>query len=225
MKPALTPRQARFVQEYLIDLNGTAAAIRAGYAPASAHVQASRLLSKDKVAAAINSAKAKRSEETKIDAAWVLAECRRLYERCMNEIRPALTPAGIQRTDPETGEKLFTFNAGVAARALELIGKHTDIQAWRENITIDGNLTMIAALQAGRARAGLDRLTGKRLPLTIEHRPAVPQPSANEYQDVVVLTEAPSAPARTPEPVPGAGPGKPSAEAEALAKLPGIHAR
>lgn len=41
---ALTPKQERFVGEYLIDLNGAAAAIRAGFAPRSAKVTASRLL-------------------------------------------------------------------------------------------------------------------------------------------------------------------------------------
>jgi len=49
----ITPRQWRFVQEYLVDSNGTQSAIRAGYAPGSAHVQASRLLRNDKVAAEI----------------------------------------------------------------------------------------------------------------------------------------------------------------------------
>jgi phage terminase small subunit len=42
--PALRRKQKRFVDEYLVDLNGTKAAIRAGYAQASAHVTSSRLL-------------------------------------------------------------------------------------------------------------------------------------------------------------------------------------
>lgn len=42
MKPTL--RQARFIEEYLIDGNGAQAAIRAGYSPRSAKQQASRLL-------------------------------------------------------------------------------------------------------------------------------------------------------------------------------------
>ena len=41
----LTPRQARFVDEYLIDLNATQAAIRAGYSAKTAQPQSSRLLS------------------------------------------------------------------------------------------------------------------------------------------------------------------------------------
>lgn len=42
----LRPKQKRFVEEYLIDLNGKQAAVRAGYAAGSAHVTASRLLSR-----------------------------------------------------------------------------------------------------------------------------------------------------------------------------------
>ncbi len=43
-KASLTPKQARFVEEYLIDLNATQAAIRAGYSAKTAEVQGSRLL-------------------------------------------------------------------------------------------------------------------------------------------------------------------------------------
>lgn len=49
----LEDRRERFVHEYLIDLNGTAAAIRAGYSPKGAHVTASRLLSDVNVAMAV----------------------------------------------------------------------------------------------------------------------------------------------------------------------------
>ena len=45
----MNPKQERFCQEHAIDLNGTQAAIRAGYAPGSAHVTASRLLRNAKV--------------------------------------------------------------------------------------------------------------------------------------------------------------------------------
>lgn len=44
---AFTAKQARFIDEFLVDSNGAAAAIRAGYAPGSAKVAASRMLTKD----------------------------------------------------------------------------------------------------------------------------------------------------------------------------------
>ncbi len=50
----LPVKRSLFVQEYVKDFNGTKAAIRAGYSPASAHVEASRLLRNPKVAEAID---------------------------------------------------------------------------------------------------------------------------------------------------------------------------
>ena len=52
----LTPKQQRFVAEYLIDLNGTQAAIRAGYSPNGADVAASRLLGDVRVSGAVQEA-------------------------------------------------------------------------------------------------------------------------------------------------------------------------
>lgn len=52
-RDGLSGKEARFVAEYLKEHNGTQAAIRAGYARNSAHVTASRLLNKAKVAAAV----------------------------------------------------------------------------------------------------------------------------------------------------------------------------
>jgi phage terminase small subunit len=54
----LTPRQARFVEEYLVDSNATQAAIRAGFSAKTAPQSASRLLTNVKIAAAIADAKA-----------------------------------------------------------------------------------------------------------------------------------------------------------------------
>ncbi len=62
----LTPRQARFVDEYLIDLNATQAAIRAGYSAKNADKIGPELLGKTRVAEAIAKAQAKRSERIAI---------------------------------------------------------------------------------------------------------------------------------------------------------------
>ena len=62
----ITPKQQRFADEYLIDLNATQAAIRAGYSERSAEQQGNRLLGNDKVAAYIAEAQADRSERTDI---------------------------------------------------------------------------------------------------------------------------------------------------------------
>jgi len=70
----LTPKQRRFVEEYLIDLNATQAAIRAGYSEKSAKVTASRLLANVSIAAVVAEAQDERSERTKITADGVLEE-------------------------------------------------------------------------------------------------------------------------------------------------------
>ena len=73
----LNDQQMRFVTEYLKDCNGKQAAIRAGYAPRSAEVQASRLLSLDKVK---NEIKARQSELRKREESVSERIRRRLWE-------------------------------------------------------------------------------------------------------------------------------------------------
>lgn len=69
---ALTARQKFFVKEYLVDLNATQAAIRAGYSAKTAEQQASRLLSNVKVQEAIQEAQDKRAAKVDITAEMVL---------------------------------------------------------------------------------------------------------------------------------------------------------
>lgn len=70
----LTPKQQTFVDEYLIDLNATQAAIRAGYSSNRASEIGYQLLHKTTVRAAIDAAQAKRSERTEITQDMVLRE-------------------------------------------------------------------------------------------------------------------------------------------------------
>ena len=86
----LTPKQQRFVDEYLIDLNATQAAIRAGYSPKTADKIASQLLGKTRVAEAIEQAKAERSERTKITQDDVLKMWHDLAAVDYNEISQLL---------------------------------------------------------------------------------------------------------------------------------------
>ena len=74
----LTPKQERFVAEYLKDLNGTQSAIRAGYSARTANQQAARLLANVKVSAAIQAAQQRRAERTEITVDRVLMEYARL---------------------------------------------------------------------------------------------------------------------------------------------------
>jgi phage terminase small subunit len=78
MASRLTGKQANFVVEYLLDLNGTQAAIRAGYSAKTAEVQGSRLLSNVKVAEAIKQAQEARSARTTVTADRVVSELAKL---------------------------------------------------------------------------------------------------------------------------------------------------
>jgi phage terminase small subunit len=75
---ALTGKQARFVAEYLIDLNAAGAARRAGYSEASAEQQGYENLRKPEIAAAITEGKARQLDTAELSAARVLEELRRL---------------------------------------------------------------------------------------------------------------------------------------------------
>lgn len=68
----LTPKQAAFVREYLIDLNATQAAIRAGYSEKTAYSQGQRLLKNAEVQAAIAKAQAQRAKRLQLTADDVL---------------------------------------------------------------------------------------------------------------------------------------------------------
>lgn len=77
-KRKLTPKQQRFVQEYLIDLNATQAATRAGYSAANADKIGHELLGKTRVAEAVEAAKAKLSAKAEITQGQILEEIDRL---------------------------------------------------------------------------------------------------------------------------------------------------
>ncbi|HEX4194789.1 MAG TPA: terminase small subunit, partial [Stellaceae bacterium] len=74
----LAPRQVFFVEQYLIDLNGKAAAIRAGYAPDAAAVRAAKLLRRAAVRQAVAAAMAARAARTAITAERVIGEYARI---------------------------------------------------------------------------------------------------------------------------------------------------
>lgn len=74
MSDKLTDRQERFCREYLIDLNATQAAIRAGYSEKTAGTISNENMQKPAIKARIIELKQERSRELKIDAEWVLKQ-------------------------------------------------------------------------------------------------------------------------------------------------------
>ncbi len=112
----LTAKRKRFVAEYLIDLNATQAAIRAGYSPATARAQGSRLLTKVDIQHAVVKSTLVLAEKTEISVEWVLEGLKTVAERCMQ--------AEEVTTRDGTGTGEYVFNAAGANKAYELIGKH-----------------------------------------------------------------------------------------------------
>lgn len=111
----MTGKQERFVQEYLIDLNATQAAIRAGYSPKTAQEIGSENLSKPIIATAIAAAQTKTAEKLDISREWILSTLKANVERAMQ------SEAVLDREGNETG--VYQYQGNVANKALELLGK------------------------------------------------------------------------------------------------------
>ena len=115
----LTPKQKLFIQEYLVDLNGTQAAIRAGYSAKTACEMANENLRKPHVKKYLEEAKEERSQKVGITAEWVLNELAIQYQSAK-----------------DADEKKY------ALKALELMGKHTNIGAFKDKLELSGGLTL-----------------------------------------------------------------------------------
>lgn len=122
---ALTPKQQAFVDEYIIDLNGTQAAIRAGYSEKTAQEIASENLSKPIIKEAVNAAILRRSKKSERKAADVLADVQELAKTAKAEYMAA----------PENHNML-----NGALKALELEGKHLGVA---QTLEVTGGITSI----------------------------------------------------------------------------------
>lgn len=148
----LTPKQRRFVEEYLVDLNATQAAIRAGYSRKTAASQGERLLRNVEVKAAIQAAMKARQERTEITQDRVIAE---LAKIAFGDQRRVMTwgPTGVKLRDSNelTGEEaaiVAEVSESVTATggtlklkthdkvgALKLLGEHLGMFKQRVEVT------------------------------------------------------------------------------------------
>jgi len=140
----LTARQSRFVDEYILDLNATQAAIRAGYAERSAEVTASRLLSNAKVSSAIQERMNRRSERTQIDADFVLNGIAHNIARC-EQGAPVLDRNGdpvMTKTPDGELAPAWRYDATNALKGYELLGKHLKMFTDKvDHTSSDGSMT------------------------------------------------------------------------------------
>jgi len=126
MTKQLTPQQSRFVDEYLIDLNATQAAIRAGYSEKTAKQQGQRLLTNVYVQEAIQERMKYREERTQITQDFVLHGIAKNIKRC-EQASPVVDRNGEPvMVETETGEiaPAYKYDATNALKGYELLGKH-----------------------------------------------------------------------------------------------------
>ena len=92
----MTAKQARFVDEYLVDANGTQAAIRAGYGAAGARVAAHRLLTKVAISSAIEARQRVDATRLSVDRNRVLTGLLEAVEMAREQRNPAGMVAGLR---------------------------------------------------------------------------------------------------------------------------------
>jgi len=134
----LTPKQATFVQEYLKDLNGTQAAIRAGYSKKTANEQAARLLANASVQAAVTKGREKLAAKAEVTA-----------ERVLNGL--------LAEATADDGPTCKTARV----KAWELLGKHLGLMTDRSKVEVSGDVTGYLAMSLERYnRQGLAEKLG-----------------------------------------------------------------
>ena len=164
---ALNQRQAAFVREYLVDLNATAAAIRAGYSEKTARAIGCENLTKPDIKASIQEEMTKRAQRTEITADKVLKEFaklaffdpRNLFDDKGNpkditelDDDTAAALAGldvVQEVDPDSGTTSYTKRYKLASKqaALDSLGRHLGMFLDRSEVNASVAVTMESYLE------------------------------------------------------------------------------
>jgi phage terminase small subunit len=156
--PNLTPKQARFVDEYLVDLNATQAAIRAGYSARTAQWIGPQLLGKSHVNERIASAQRERSAQTGITAARVVQEIARvafadprMIAQWDNDTVSMRASSELSDDEAAAVAEVKSTKEGVSVKlhnkvaALEQLAKHVGLYAERPSEG-DGARTVVVYL-------------------------------------------------------------------------------
>lgn len=161
---SLTPKQEAFVREYLLDLNATQAAIRAGYSAKTAYSMGQRLLKNVEVSAALVAAKQERAQKTQIDADWLLtrlaeestADVAELYndDGTLKPVKdwPLIWRQGLVagldveeiRVEGIVVGSIRKIKLSDRIKRLELIGRHIDVGAFKDKIEHSGKVEVEA---------------------------------------------------------------------------------
>jgi phage terminase small subunit len=154
-KGEIPDKQENFCQEYLVDLNGTQAAIRAGYSPFTAGEQACELLKKPNVRARIDALMAARSMRTEITADVVIRELARIAlvnpldlinsrdatvsDDATVDQKAAIQSVKVRRKPTEFGDEVEReVKLNDKVKALELLGKHLGMYTDKKELSGPG---------------------------------------------------------------------------------------
>jgi phage terminase small subunit len=157
MAKKLTDKQQRFVEEYLIDLNATQAAIRAGYKVENARQTAAENLSKPYIASAIETALAERSRRTGVNADRVVRELAKIaflnpadVVDSHGQIKENASPDDLACIQSIKYEESDSMNGSSVKsevkfcskeKALELLGKHMGV--WNDKLNVSVNIPVV----------------------------------------------------------------------------------
>jgi phage terminase small subunit len=125
-KPKLNEKRKRFCEEYVVDLNGTQAAIRAEYSAKTANEQAARLLADVSVQEYIQELMNARAERVQINADYVLNTIVETIERCrqVESVRDKKGERVLVQTPDGELAAAFVFDAKNVLKGTELLGRH-----------------------------------------------------------------------------------------------------
>ena len=149
----MTKKQKRFVEEYLIDLNATQAAIRAGYSPETAYSIGSENLKKPEIRACIEKAMAERSKRTGINQDRIIMELAKIgllnpknlvdfdeatiKEEAPDEDLAAIASIRVKRFPTKEGEGIEReIKMYDKTKALELLGRHFGM--FKDKVEVSG---------------------------------------------------------------------------------------
>lgn len=166
----LTDKQEMFCREYLIDLNATQAAVRAGYSEKTAKETGYENLTKPHIADRITELKSQRVEDAKISANYVLNRLVEIDKMDVIDItnddgslKPISQWPKVWRTtlsgldvaeiiqDGSVAGLLKKIKLPDKVKNLELLGRHVEIQAWKDKVEIEAseNMTPWGLIKAG----------------------------------------------------------------------------
>ena len=154
-KPKLTALEKNFAREYVLDHNGTRAAIRAGYAAgkdnANAAARASRLLKKQEVRDLIAEQESEIAEQFGLTRDAIINRYNEIYERCM-DARPVLEWDSSKHAYVPTG--IWQFDARGAMKALGSIAVMAGVAKPRAAAQEDGYEELLEGLERDRNACG-----------------------------------------------------------------------